>query len=105
MDGSETNVHRRAIESLINGTAPMDQVVGLLYRAALSAEDFLLATGGMRPEEKGTLWMDAKRCFLCLRRSTTPNVVNYQHQARRLREIARMADEGLAMDPWAIKSR
>lgn len=105
MDRAETTVNRRAIESLIDGTTSLSAAIPVLVRAALLAEDLLLATGGIRPDEKGGVWMDAKRCFLCLRRSALPNVVNYEHQALRLREIATLADEGLAMDPWASESR
>ena len=100
MDRPEVTLNRRAVESLIDGTVPILDAIQILIRSVFLAEDFLLATGSMRPDEKGILWAEAKSCFISLKRPDMAVGIRTADQARRLREIAAIADEDLTMDPW-----
>ena len=97
---AEINVNRLAIESVIDGTATLHDVKEILVRAAQLAEDLCLATGHMLPTERGILWLDAKRSVISLRSPRVDVHVDVAHEAQRLRVIAALADEDLAMDPW-----
>ena len=98
------HANRAAMETVINGKAPLREVKEILARAALLAEDFYLATGCMTLNQQGLVWMDAKRCFMDVRFPGSNNGMEYKHQANRLREIAELADQCLAMDPWTASS-
>lgn len=98
-------LNQLAVETVINNTASLDDVKPILARAAVLAEDMLLATGCIVPNESGSIWREVKHCYSLLTLPETYPVIAATRMAcvSRLRRIAALADEDLAMDPRSVR--
>ena len=69
------------------------------------AEDMLLATGCMTPAEQGSVYREAKSCYLTLQvpETNSPLVADHDACRNRPRRIAALADEDLTMDPRPVR--
>lgn len=93
-----------AVEAVIDRRVSIEHVTPILQRAAMLAEDLLLATGCLLPSDKGTLWRAVKQHYLMLQLSGEGPGIRAAHEVSRsyLRKIATLADDDLTMDPRPI---